>query len=51
MKNKQAQPNIPKVSIFDKRKQNNFSIGKSVVGHNQTKGNIPQFRLNQHKGA
>jgi len=43
----------PKISIFDKKGQANLtkiSAGPSI--HlNQNKVNLPQFRINQHKGS
>lgn len=44
---------IPKISIFDKKGQANLSrISKGPsVQTNKNKVNLPQFRINQHKGA
>lgn len=57
MASKQAEPNPivlgPRISMFDKKGQSNFakiSKGPSVQ-LNKNKVNLPQFRINQHKGA
>jgi len=50
----QKQKPAPKISIFDKRAQNNLNaknLNKTVNTHGQTAANAPQFRINQHKGA
>lgn len=57
MASKQLKPNPivlgPKISMFDKRGQNNLvkaNVGPKIQVNNN-KVNIPQFRINQHKGA
>lgn len=54
MSNTQSkQSNAPKISMFDKKGQANFNrvIKNQSVQINQNKVNLPQFRINQHKGA
>ncbi|KKP39103.1 MAG: hypothetical protein UR29_C0009G0025 [Candidatus Woesebacteria bacterium GW2011_GWC2_33_12] len=45
-------PSGVRFSIFDKSKNKNNFLKSDVSGpHNQVKGDSPQFRINQHKGA
>lgn len=50
-KPQEVKTGLPRISIFDKKGQNKFNPIKINVGHNQTKGGVPQFRISQHKGA
>jgi hypothetical protein len=41
----------PRISIFDKRAQNQFLKDTKMNVKSVKGGGAPQFRINQHKGA
>jgi hypothetical protein len=50
MKKIQRENNLPKISIFDKRRLNTLNSTNIPLGHIQRKVGRPQIRINQHKG-
>ncbi len=46
-------PVIPRISVFDKKGQTDLSRFTTGPKINTNRGNVnvPQFRINQHKGA